>query len=195
MCHRRKNAPVHHEPGLKCKLRHFMWFSSACTNMGQQTRTTWYLLRLFRHGTSPLPWITSTIIPWERAFVDRKTDVFLKSVVLPALINVVLPAYWGNLLRQVGVDIYRQLIVLVTIHSSLFHDQLPEPVFLSRTQNRVALQNMLGGKKICLCSQQKRIRRCSLAYGSENSTAAQSGRRCLFAANPFSCGNCRERIT
>ncbi len=34
--------------------------------------------------------------------VDRKTDDFLKNVVLLAVINVVLPAYWGNLLRQVG---------------------------------------------------------------------------------------------
>ena len=62
-------------------------------HMSQQTRTTRYLLRLFRHGTTPLSWIISTIIPWKMAFVDRKTDVFIKSVVLLSLINMVLPAY------------------------------------------------------------------------------------------------------
>ena len=71
----------------------FAWCSSARIHMGQQTRTTRYLLRLFRHGTTPLLWIISTIIPWKMAFVDRKTDVFIKSVVLLSLINMVLPAY------------------------------------------------------------------------------------------------------
>ena len=53
----------------------FAWFSSTCSHMGQQTDVAGRF-HLFGHKNAPLSWKCKGIIPWERAFVDRKTDVF-----------------------------------------------------------------------------------------------------------------------